>query len=195
MWSSREMFRDCTNALKLTRAFAGDGYAAHYFYPGLLGFAARLCLFKDDLNLRRRTGLVVDECRGLALVGMPPRLYIRRTDLSFCTNLLLSVQGGSYRMRWRALWDGATPEPESTAYLSAFAVWPKFQSQGYGTRMLKGIVESTFANGFDLECEVSSLSLVRWYSARGFRLIRERRVSDTFSVYDLRASRPSSTGV
>lgn len=144
-------------------------------------------LFRDDVRLRQRTGLVLFADHAVALLGAPGKMYLEQSDLDRSTRWSLNLQGEPYRSRWKALW---TVEPrssrgQSAIYLSAIAVFRGWRGRGIGSALLTDVLGVGRARGANVECQVSSSSLVKWYEARGFELLREEVLSPGFSVFDL----------
>jgi hypothetical protein len=164
---------DCRLALVLADALSGDRLFSFFFQGGTLGSITRAFFFFDEIRFRRKHGLVLTEGFSVALVGLPPKLYIAAIDLSWVTKFLIALQGDEYSNRFKFAFAERSSETiieRDLIYLSAIATPARERRAGKGSRLLLRIEEVANARGVGIECEVSSAELVAWYQARHFQL-------------------------
>lgn len=164
---------DCRLALVLAYALSSDRLFSFFFQGSTRGSIARSLFFFDEIRFRRKYGLVLTEGFAVALVGLPPKLFITCIDLSWVTKVFIAFQGDEYSQRWKLAFAERSSEAmfeQDLIYLSAIATPARERRAGKGGRLLLRLKEVASARGAAIECEVSSPELVAWYKARRFQL-------------------------
>ena len=172
----------------LTDALGSDLYFRCYFRAGILGALARYFFFVDELRLRYRIGLVLEERGAVALVGLPPCPYLKVSDLSPLTHWLICLQGKAFADRWTALSNvESSSKMKNVIYLSAIACTKSMRRKSAASQLLSIIRLYARERDLNVTCEVSSSELVAWYKSRGFVVTGESQLPNGCPVLQLKA--------
>lgn len=164
---------DIRLAMILARALSNDRLFEFFFAKNILGHFARYAFFRDEIQFRRKFGLVLTDGCSVALVGLPPRQYIGEEDLRGVTKLCILLQGRKFSTRWKAIFAERRHDSHVVRqfiYLSAIASQQNERRNGRATRLLSEVKSFAKDRALDVECEISSDYLFHWYTARQFSL-------------------------
>jgi len=173
-------------AVTLDSSLRDDPYFCCYFSKGIRGRIARFLFFIDEINFRQRHGIVIDLGDCVALIGVPPFLFMNGRWMTKLTRLAIACQGIPFTTRWEKILSVHEECTEEYIYLSALACAKKSRNMGLGSKALDIVTAKARDINFDIECEVTSSYLCRWYGRKGFKITHREKLPDGQDIMKLK---------